>query len=65
MKNILVVLGLIASTGFTVCSVASADTVPSRSEVHQTQLDRLTILQEYTGNNEDGETEEIETKKSK
>jgi hypothetical protein len=65
MKNILVVLGLIASTGFTVCSVAAAHTVPSRSEVHQTQLDRLTILQEYTGNNEDGETEEIETKKSK
>ncbi len=65
MKNIILVLGLVASTSFTVFSVASAHAVPSKSEVNQTQLDRWTTLNDYTGNNEDGDTEKIETKKSK
>ena len=62
MKNIIVLLGLVASTSFTVFSVASAHAVPSKSEVNQTTLDHWTTLS-YTGKNEDGETEQIDTKK--
>jgi hypothetical protein len=64
MKNIIVVLGLVASTSFTVFSVAAAQAIPSKSEVNQTQLERWTTLNEYTGNNEDGEPEKVDTKKS-
>ncbi len=63
MKNIIVLLGLVASTSFTVFSVASAHAVPSKSEVYQTTPDQLRTLS-YTGKNEDGETEQIDTKKS-
>lgn len=62
MKNIIVLLGLVASTGFTVFSVNFAQ-VPSKSELNQAPLDSGTILS-YTGKNEDGETEQINTKKS-
>ncbi|CAD5946847.1 hypothetical protein PCC9214_02297 [Planktothrix tepida] len=64
MKNILVVLGLVASTSFTMFSISSAHAVPSKSEVNKTTIERWTT-NDYKGKNEDGEAEDIDTKKAK
>ncbi len=63
MKNILLVLGLVASTSLTWLSASPAKASSSELSFDQSQPENWTILQEYTGTNEDSEQEEIDTTK--
>lgn len=63
MKNILLVLGLVASTSLTWLSVSPAKASSSELSFDQNQPENWTILQDYTGTNEDSEQEEIDTTK--
>ena len=63
MKNILLVLGLVASTSLTWLSASPAKASSSELSFDQSQPKNWTILQEYTGTNEDDEQEEIDTTK--
>ena len=63
MKNILLVLGLVASTSLTWLSASPAKASSSELSFDQSQPENWTILQDYTGTNEDNEQEEIDTTK--
>jgi len=63
MKNILLVLGLVASTSLTWLSASPAKASSSKLSFDQSQRDNLSIVYEYTGTNEDNEKEEINTTK--
>lgn len=63
MKNILLVLGLVASTSLTCLSAAPARASSSELSFDQSQPENWTILHDYTGTNEDGEEENIKTTK--
>ncbi len=60
MKHIILVLGLIASTGLTVGQVYEQVTASSKSSPHQSS-DEFKISLNYEGTNEDGEREGIDT----
>lgn len=63
MKNILLVLGLVASTSLACLSASPAKASSSELSFDQSQPENWTILQDYTGTNEDNEQEEIDTGK--
>lgn len=63
MKNILLILGLVASTSLTCFSAAPAKASSSELSFDQSQPENWIILQDYTGTNEDGEQEDIDTSK--
>ncbi len=60
MKQIILVLGLIASTGFTICQISDTSIDPSKSPLNQSS-NELQISLNYEGTNEDGEREGIGT----
>jgi hypothetical protein len=60
MKHIIVVLGLIASTGLTVSQVYGQVITASKSSSHQSAHEFQVSLN-YEGTNEDGDDEVIET----
>lgn len=63
MKNILLILGLVASAGLTCFSASPVKASSSELLFDQSQPENWTILQDYTGTNEDGEEENIKTTK--
>ncbi|MGB3404372.1 MAG: hypothetical protein WBA77_16935 [Microcoleaceae cyanobacterium] len=62
MKHILLLLGLIASTGLTAGQVYEQVTTASKSEL-KSSTQELLISLNYEGTNEDGEREGIETER--
>ncbi len=65
MKQNIIALGLIASAGLTFCHAPKANAWNFRPS-NETSIEESQILaKDYTGNDEDGNTEEIETKGKK
>jgi hypothetical protein len=60
MKHIILVLGLIASTGLTASQVYEQVIASSKSSLHQSAHE-FQISLNYEGTNEDGEREGIDT----